>query len=169
MRITAYSDASFANNNDLSSQLGYILFLSDSSGRCNVLSYRSYKSRRVTRSILGGEVLAFADAFDASFALRKDLEQILGTSIPISVLTDSKSLFDVITKSSTTLEKRLMIDVAAARESYANKELNDVGLIASENNPADAFTKENKTAKHMLTQVLRTGLLNHRVEQWIFR
>ena len=169
LRITAYSDASFANNTDLSSQLGYIIFLSDASQRCNVVAYRSYKSRRKTRSVLGGEVLAFADAFDASYALRRDLEKMLGKAIPISVLTDSKSLFDIITKSSATLEKRLMIDVAAAREAYGKQELNDIGLISSENNPADAFTKGGLKAKQMLLQVLATGSLNHKVEQWIYR
>lgn len=37
----AYSDASFANNDDLSSQLGYIVLLCDGDNNCHVLSYSS--------------------------------------------------------------------------------------------------------------------------------
>jgi hypothetical protein len=74
LRIVAYSDASFAKNADLSFQLGFIICLSDASGKCNVIHYRSYKSRRVTRSVLGGEILAFADAFDYAYTLRQHRE-----------------------------------------------------------------------------------------------
>jgi hypothetical protein len=64
---------------------------------------------------------------------------MLGGQVPLSLLTDSKSLFDIIPNSSSTLEKLLMIDVAAARESYANEELSDIGLIRGEHNPSDAL------------------------------
>jgi hypothetical protein len=97
LRIVAYSDASFANNADLSSQLGFVIFLSDASRKCNVINYRSCKSHRVTRSVLRGEILAFADAFDCAYTLRKDIGKMLGHKLPLSLLTDSKSLFDIIT------------------------------------------------------------------------
>jgi hypothetical protein len=94
---------------------------------------------------------------------------MLGRKVPLSLLTDSKSLFDIITKSSSTLEKRLMIDVAAARESYANEELSDIGLIRGEHNPADAFTKDSPAARKMLETILTSGSLDHPIVQWIYR
>ena len=42
----------------------------------------------------------------------------LSFKILLSMFTDSESLFKVIGKSTTTTEKRLMIDVKAAREAY---------------------------------------------------
>jgi Reverse transcriptase (RNA-dependent DNA polymerase) len=54
LRIVSYADASFANNEDLMSQLGFITFLTDKTGRCNLVHASSHKCRRVTRSILGG-------------------------------------------------------------------------------------------------------------------
>jgi hypothetical protein len=147
LRIVAYSDASFANRADLSSQLAFVIILSDASRKRNVINYRSYKSRRVTHSVLGGEILAFAEPFDCAYTLRKDIEKMLGRKLPLSFLTDSKSLFDIITKSSSTLEKRVMIDVAVARESYAKEELSDIALLRGELNLADALTIESPATR----------------------
>ncbi len=56
LHLKVFSDASFANNPDYTSQLGYLIFLCDSIHRANLLQYTSYKSKHVVRSILGGEV-----------------------------------------------------------------------------------------------------------------
>ena len=50
--IIGISDASFANNMDLTSQLGFLLFLADANDRVIPLVFKSYKARRVTRSVL---------------------------------------------------------------------------------------------------------------------
>ena len=94
--------------------------------------YKSFKSKRVTRSVLGAETLAFAEAFDCVYVLKVDLENSLGQKTHMRMLMDSSSLFDVFTKNSTTTEKRLMIDVAAAREAYKSFEISDFGNIRSQ-------------------------------------
>lgn len=139
-RLVVYTDAAFANNKDLKSQLGYLILLTGKYNRCNILQYSSYKSRRVARSVLGSEVYAFEDEFDFAFSLNHDLEKVTGLHIPIQMLTDSKSLFDIIPKSSTTKEKRLLIDIATIKHAYKNYELSEVGHILSQQNPSDAFT-----------------------------
>lgn len=73
--------------------------------------------------------------------MKHDLENILSQHIPLQMLTDSHSLFDVITKSSMTSECRLMIDIKDVRDGYENMHISNVGFVRSENNPADAFTK----------------------------
>ena len=73
IRIVGYSDAAHANNYDLTSQLGRIIFLMDDSSKCVQISFKSYKSRRVTRSVLSAEVVAFANLFDDAFALRSHI------------------------------------------------------------------------------------------------
>lgn len=115
LRLIAFADGAFANNPELISQLGYLIVLADAHDHYNVLSYRYFKSRRVTHSVLGAEVIAFAEAFDAAFVLKIDLENFLGRHVPLTMPTDSRSLFDVINKNSTTTERRLIIDIAAAR------------------------------------------------------
>lgn len=116
LRLKVHADASLVSYDDDSSQLGYLILMSDGLGACHVLSYNSKKSRRVVRSITAGDVYAFANAFDEAFVLKYDLEKIYGQHIPLITLTDSKQLFDVISRASHPTEKRLMIYTAAARE-----------------------------------------------------
>jgi Reverse transcriptase (RNA-dependent DNA polymerase) len=96
LRLLAYSDASLHNNLDLSSQLGFVILLADSTGACFIWSFRSFKSKRIARSSMAAETMAFADTFDASFAIKHDLESILGRFIPLLSLKDSRPLFYVL-------------------------------------------------------------------------
>ena len=164
LRIEVYTNALYANNADCSSQLGHIV-LADASDRCNVLQYRSHKSRRVTGSVLGAEVYAFAEGFDNAYIIRHDIERILKRKIPLSMFTDSKSLFDVLIKNSYTTERRLMIDLNSARASYEANEILDVGFVRTDQNPADAFTKIGHCAA--LDRILVNGRADMEVEQWV--
>lgn len=67
LTFKAYADALFAKNDDLSSQVGYVILLCDTSGRSHILDYSSNKLKRFVRSIMRSEVYAFADTFDRSF------------------------------------------------------------------------------------------------------
>lgn len=167
LRLRAYADSSFANNADQSSQLGFIVLLCDGSGAAHVLSYASRKCKRVVRSVMAGEVYAFSEALDEAFVIRYDLERLYNQHIPLTILTDSKQLFDVVTKASQPTEKRLMIDIAAARQAYTRHDISNVALIASDDNVADAFTKVN--ASSALTNLLRTGYDHTPVIQWVLR
>lgn len=164
LRIKAYSDAAFANNDDKRSQIGYIILLTDKNNRCHVLHYNSHKNRRVTRSILGGETCAVAEAFDSAFVLKYDLKLLLKRHIPITMYTDSKSLFDIIAKCSNTAEKRFQIDLAAVEKGYGSQEISDIAFIRSEYNPADALTKV--TRSDLLENILDKNILEHPIEQW---
>ena len=89
LSIEVYTDASLANNSDLSSQLGYVIALRHVNGNCNIVDYSSRKCRRVTHSSLAGEILAFTAGFDAAFILKHDLHHILGKRIQLIMKTDS--------------------------------------------------------------------------------
>lgn len=113
LHIPAYTDASFATNHVNSSQLGYIIPLCDKANNACVLDYASYKSHLLARSVLGAETYAFADAYNFRYYAKHDLQNFLRRRVSLSMFTDSKSLFDVITKCPQTQDYLLMIDLKA--------------------------------------------------------
>eukprot|EP00171_Calliarthron_tuberculosum_P005221 IDg5221t1 len=167
LKMVVYADASFNNAKGNRSQLGYIVTLADKTGNCSILHYSSYKSSRVTRSSMAGETLAFVDAFDQAYILRHDLDRILNQFIPVIMLTDSEILFKVLTRARCTTEKRLMVDISATRQAYNDHLISNVGLISSEDNPADGLTKTKPNKA--LINLLRSHKLNHNVKQYVIR
>ena len=165
LHIKAFADSSFANNLDLTTQIGYIILLCDKKS-CHALHYVSKKCPRVVRSVLGGEVCAFAEGFDFAFVISKELETSLKRKIPLQIFTDSKSLFDVITQCKTMAEKRLMIDIKGVRQAFDSEEITNVGLVASEHNPADAMTKITKC--EALLKILDDQDPSVEVKQWVY-
>lgn len=117
--------------------------------------------------MLGEEVYTLAEGFDRAYMLKCDLETILKVEIPLHIFTDSKSMFDVLTKPSSTTERRLMIDLRALQEAYKREEISHVGLIGSEHNPADGLTKSKPN--HALEDILLNAVDNTPIKQWIFR
>ena len=82
-------------------------------------------------------------------------------------LTESRSLFDIISKWIRTSEKRLMHDIACAGEGYRKFEIDDIGIVRSGDNMADCLTKRMKRSS--LLKVLTTSILEVRPGQWIVR
>lgn len=141
LHMRVYSDASFTSKEDLSSQIGYIILLCDKTGEFNLLNYASRKFERVVQSIMSGELCAFTDSFDATFLLAADLRRMLKLDIPTNMMTDSKQVFEVISRGKRPAEKRLAIDSTVAREAYVSFEIGRVGLTRGEDYPADVFNK----------------------------
>ena len=118
IRVIIFCDVAVANNEEHSSRLGCVILLVDCDNEATIISCRSFKSRRVTRSALVEEVIAFADFFGQTFTQKKTVELALNHRVYFHFLTDSKSLFDFISKRSRTNEKFLMLDIHAVREEY---------------------------------------------------
>ena len=86
-------------------------------------------------------MIAFADLFDEALAIRKQLEFALRLPIPVCILTDSKSMFDIISKGSRTSEKRAMLDICTTRQAYKAQERSNIGFVRNSHNLADGLTK----------------------------
>ena len=114
-----------------------VIFICDNEGNAAVLNYASWKCSRVTRSVLAAEIYAFATAFDFTYTLQHDMQRITGHKLPIIMFTDSMCLFDTITRLTTLTEKRLLIDTAVLRDSYAKAEIYNIGHVSSEYNLED--------------------------------
>ena len=101
----------FANNRDLSSQIGYILVLVDGTGYTNIIYWSSTKYKRVTRSVLASELYGMAYGFDMGALVKSIIDRVLEMELLLVVCIDSKSLYECLIKLETTREKYLIIDI----------------------------------------------------------
>jgi len=176
-KLFVFVDGSFANNKDFSSQISYLIILTnetetDSTGtdeftiKGNLIHYSSTKSKRVTRSVLASEIYGMVGGVDMAITINTTIKMIteqLGFSYtPIIVYTDSYSLYECLVKLGTTKEKRLMIDIMALRQSYEHREITEIRWINGKDNPADAMTKS--TPNKALEKFIDSNQLNVRVE-----
>ena len=167
LELVVFTDASFANNQDLSSQIGYVLVLADSTGNANVLHWSSTKCKRVTRSVLASELYGMAHGFDMGASVKSTVDRMLEMNLPLVICTDSKSLYECLVKLGTTQEKRLMIDVMCLRQAYERREIAQVRWINGESNPADAMTKSKPS--NALKRLLNTNKLQMDTQEWVER
>jgi hypothetical protein len=77
LQLLAFTDASFANNKDLSSQIGYVLMLLDRSNKANIIHWSSIKCKRVTRSVLASELYRMIYRFDIGAVIKSILDKVL--------------------------------------------------------------------------------------------
>ncbi len=162
-----FIDASFANNKDLSSQISFIITLTDRNNQANILHWSSIKCKRITRSVLTAELYAMAHSFNKGIVIKTTIKKILNKSIPLIICTDSKSLYDCLVKLGTTNEKRLMIDLLCLRQSYECREIAEVKWIDGNTNPADAMTKGKPCSA--LKALLDMNKIDLKVTEWVER
>jgi hypothetical protein len=105
--------------------------------------------------------------FDVGSVLKATLTKMLGAAIPLILATDSKSLYDCLVRLGTTVEKRLMVDVMALRQSYERREITEVKWVHGVNNPADSMTKSKPSSA--LRTVIDTNQINLDTSEWIER
>jgi hypothetical protein len=167
LKLIAFTDASFANNKDSSSQIGFVIALADSQNNANILHWQSIKCKRVTRSVLASELYAIAHGFDTGIVLKTTIELIINKPLPLILCTDSKSLYDCLVRLGTTQEKRLMVDLMCLRQSYERRQITEVKWIEGDTNPADAMTKGK--ACNALTELVNSNKVNLSVTGWVER
>ncbi|KJZ69915.1 hypothetical protein HIM_10700 [Hirsutella minnesotensis 3608] len=178
-KLLIFTDGSFANNKDLSSQLGYVIVLANETDHKekefringNIIHWSSTKCKRITRSVLASEIYGMVNGFDIGISVSTTLKMItdrLGLpSIPLIVCTDSYSLYECLIKLGTTKEKRLMIDIMALRQSYEQREITEIRWIHGADNPADAMTKA--SPNRALERLIDTNSLTIRMEGYVQR
>lgn len=129
LHLQVYADASFALNNVMSSQIGYLVLLCDKTSFVLVIDFLSRKLKRVVRSLMSAELFAFADVDDAILIIADGMSHVLGVRIAVRTYNVSKQKFDIITRGKQPTEKRLAVDITAAREAHQRMGTDHVGLI----------------------------------------
>ena len=124
--MLVFTDAAFANNKDLLSQIRALLVAANANNDANILHWVSVKCKRITRSVLASELLGIVHGFDIAYLVKTTLDLILNKDIPLIIYTDSKSLYNCLVKLGIMQEKRLIIDVISMREAYKRREIAQV-------------------------------------------
>lgn len=137
-----FSDASFANSVNMSTRLGHICVLCDDAENSVSICFRSYNARRVRRSAMAGKVIALSNLADVSITLFFELSTAINRRVNFQLLTDSKSLFDFTSKSPRTSEKRMMLDIAAAREPFKERKIRTLVLFVAQITSPTAFASQ---------------------------
>jgi hypothetical protein len=82
-KLYVFVDGSFANNKDLSSQIGYELVLANETTQNeqfeitgNLIHWSSTKCKRVTRSVLASEIYGMTSGADMAIAIDSTIKQI---------------------------------------------------------------------------------------------
>lgn len=104
LELKVNSGSPLANTKDKTSEIWFVILMVGKYENCNILSYSRKRCKRIMRSVLGGELHSFAEGFESAYFIKQDLETMCEAQIPLTMLTNSKSLLNVITKISTTSE-----------------------------------------------------------------
>ncbi|KAM4062459.1 DUF1421 multi-domain protein [Hirsutella rhossiliensis] len=155
-KLMVFTDGSFANNKDLSSQLGFVITL---------VNETNHKEKQF--EISGNIVHWSSTKHLLAMTMKIITERLNLPPIPLIVCTDSYSLYECLVKLGTTKEKRLMIDIMALRQSYEKREITDIRWINGADNPADAMTKA--SPNRALERFIDTNSLTIRVEGYVQR
>ncbi len=93
------SNASFANNKEISPQKGHIILFVDSKKNYSITTWSPSKCKRVMRSVLAPELYAADHAYDAKFSITHTLNNLVGRKFTMRLFTNSRRLFDPIESS----------------------------------------------------------------------
>lgn len=105
--------------------------------------------------------------YDTGSVVKSTLDTIFNTQIPLSICTDSKSLYDCLVRLGTAAEKRLMIDIWVIRKAYERREIAEIKWIAGDSNPADALTK--RKGGTALSRLIESNRLDIKALGWVQR
>jgi hypothetical protein len=167
LRLVIFIDSFFVNNHDFSSQIDYVICLTDSINTTNIIHWSSVKCKRITRSVLAIELFAMIHDFDVDSVLKATLTKMLDVVVFLILATNSKSLYDCLVRLRTTIEKRLMIDVMIFRQFYERREITEMIWIHEINNSTNFMikTKFSSTLKTMID----INKINLNTTEWVKR
>ena len=150
--VVCYSDSSWANAKDYTSQHGTLIMLADPKGTdvdtsTTLLDWKSSRSARVCRSTLAAETSACDTALDRGSFLASMLTELI-TDVPsykqqmtnrLITVTDCRSLYDVlVSENPRTDEKRTIVTIRSCQQ---HVQRTDVFWVPTHLQWADCLTK----------------------------
>ena len=149
-KLLVFSDASHGNLPKGASQGGFLVFLQGQNELMTLISWKSHKLKRVAKSAMAAETMAFLEAAEYATLLKCLVCEMYNIQqIPIVCVTDNKSLYQSSSSSSVIEDKRVYIDICAIREMIEKGDI-EIRLTPSKDNLADCLTKETASSEKLL-------------------
>ena len=153
--LATYSDSSYNNLDNGGSQGGFIIFLSDKTGKLSSIMWLLKQIRGVAKSMMTVESLPLVDAVEAYFWLSTLFVEICSTAeksavLPLNCYIDSKQLHEVLYSVRPVLDKRLRVEIGILHEMLEKKEINSVNWICSEKQLTNCLTKRETSCDSLL-------------------
>ena len=162
--MVGFSDASFGNLADGSSQGGHLVLMVDRSGQCCPLTWQSRKIKKVCKSTLAAESWALVEGLESAELIKAQWNEIVKIDVPIVCITDCKSLFDAVKTTNTLEDKGLRIPMACLRQRFNRNEVRYV-WVPTNLQLADCLTKAGASSS-LLREVLEKGKLPSELSQY---
>eukprot|EP00171_Calliarthron_tuberculosum_P023073 IDg23073t1 len=121
------------------------------------IHWSSRRLRRVARSSSTAEILAASEAVDVGVYYRELLSELLYEHT-LDLVTDSRSVFALVSTTKEPEEKRNKVDLACMRQAFDTGMLTSVSWSPGHSLVSDALTKDNRFTSSLLLNVLRTGV-----------
>ena len=163
--ITVFSDASLRGLPDkVSSAMGYVIFLSEGyrfreRNGCNVLSWKSCKTRRIVASTYDAETLALTTALEEAIFIKHQLTTMLGRGkddILIEAFCDCNDTVAAVVanKPLPNSKSRLAaLEVARIKEMKDLKMIHDIHWCPTNQQLADVLTKKTASMEAIIHTV----------------
>ena len=156
--IVTYTDAS-ANG----PQEGCILFKMYGLKKGSILHPITWYSRKMEKrdlSTLALESRACINGYSVAFYIQHFLKTCIKANVnKLTLVVDSRSLFQNIQTTAEVTDKRLKVLLAIIRQAFDDKELDEIIWTPGKYQLADSLTKENRPAAELLKQILVDGIL----------
>lgn len=118
LHFQMYADASCASNDEISSQIWYLILLCDKTGSFHVLDFPGRKSKRVVRSTVQAKLNALTNAADVFGTIAVDISYAFAVITRVRMLNNTRQVFGNIKRGQQLSEKIREVDVTAARQAY---------------------------------------------------
>ena len=94
------------------------------------INWKSKMLRRVVKSSFAGETLVCSACVDDVFLMSNLIRETTGATIPVTLRTDSASLYDHIYKKKAVTEKRLMVELAVINDAIQHGEVTNLEWVS---------------------------------------
>ena len=159
LKVCVYADASFNSLPKGGSQGAQLVLLRDKFGNCSPIGWNSSRLKRVVRSALGAETLAFCDGCELAFYIAHIISTLmhLQPSVTVDAITDSQSLYEALGSTKQPSNHRLRVEINALRDMVDGGDIS-VRLVKGAKQVSDPLTKKGASDK-LLLDVLQRGKL----------